>query len=132
VGDTMTRSLLAFLIFMAITASAFGHHSEAAEYDSTKPVKITGTIKKVEWENPHVWFYVDVKDEDGKITTWGFSGAPPGALMRRGVTKEVLKIGAVVNVEGSRARDGSNNASGRRVTFADGTNVFTATGEGGR
>jgi Family of unknown function (DUF6152) len=128
----MIRNLLAVLILMAIAASAFGHHSEAAEYDSTKPVKITGTIKKVEWENPHVWFYVDVKDEDGKITTWGFSGAPPGALMRRGITKEALKIGAVVNVEGSRARDGSNNASGRRVTFADGTNVFTATGEGGR
>jgi hypothetical protein len=68
---------------------------------------------------------VDVKDQAGKITTWGFSNAPPGALMRRGVTKEALKVGAVVNVEGARARDGSNNASGRRVTYADGTNVFT-------
>jgi len=107
------------------------HHSEAAEYDSNKPVKVTGTIKQVEWQNPHVWFYVDVKDEKGGITTWGFSGAPPGALLRRGITKDVLKIGAMVNVEGARARDGSNNASGRRVTFEDGTNVFTAT-EGGR
>ena len=76
-------------------------------------------------------FVLRFDDAAGKITTWGFSGAPPGSLMRRGVTKDALKVGAVVNVEGSRARDGSNNASGRRVTFADGTNVFTAT-EGGR
>ena len=108
------------------------HHSEAAEYDSTKPVKVTGTIKKVEWQNPHVWFYVDVKDDKGVVTTWGFSAAPPGALLRRGVTKDALKIGAVVNVEGARARDGSNNASGRSVTFEDGRNVLTATGEGAR
>ena len=96
------------------------HHSEAAEYDSTKPVKVTGTITKVEWQNPHVWFYVDVKDEQGKDHHLGILRAPPGALMRRGVTKDALKIGAVVNVQGSRARDGSNNASGRSVTFADG------------
>jgi hypothetical protein len=128
----MARNVLFALILVAAAAPAFGHHSEAAEYDSTKPVKVTGTIKKVEWQNPHVWFYVDVKDEDGKITTWGFSAAPPGALMRRGITKDALTLGAVVNVQGSRARDGSNNASGRSVTFADGRNVLTATGEGGR
>jgi len=101
------------------------HHSEAAEYDATKPVKITGTLSKVEWANPHVWFYIDVTEADGKITTWGFSTQPPGALMRRGVTKEALKMGAVVNVEGIRARDGSNNGSMRRLTFADGTQVLT-------
>ncbi|MGD8325251.1 MAG: DUF6152 family protein, partial [Gammaproteobacteria bacterium] len=78
------------------------------------------------------WFYVDVEDEEGNVTTWGFASAPPGMLMRRGITKDVLEIGAVVNVEGSRAWDGSNNASGRKVTFPDGRNVFTATGEGGR
>lgn len=126
----MARNFLAVLIAMAIAAPVFGHHSETVEYDRTKPVKVTGTIKKVEWQNPHIWFYVDVKDENGKITTWGFSGAPPGALMRRGITKDVLKIGAVVNVEGSRARDGSNNASGHKVTFADGRNVFTAATRG--
>ena len=128
-GKTMTRNLLTVAILLALATPVLGHHSEAAEYDSTKPVKVTGILKKVEWQNPHVWFYVDVKDENGKITTWGFSGAPPGALMRRGITKDALKIGEVVNVEGSRARDGSNNASGRRVTFADGRNVFTATNE---
>jgi len=107
------------------------HHAEAAEYDATKPVKVTGTLTKVEWQNPHVWFYVEVKEQDGKLTTWGFSTAPPGALMRRGVTKAALKLGSVINVEGVRARDGSNNASARRITFADGTNVLTPT-EGGK
>ena len=117
--------LFAALAVLMFVAPVFAHHAESAEYDATKPVKVTGTISKVEWLNPHIWFYVDVKDESGKVTTWAFSGAPPGMLQRRGITKEVLKIGAVVNVEGSRAKDGSNNASGRKVTFADGRNVFT-------
>ena len=128
----MTRNLLAVAALTMLAVPVLGHHSEVAEFDPDNPVKVTGTIVGVEWLNPHVWFYVDVKDEDGNVTTWGFAGAPPGALMRRGITKDVLQIGAVVNVEGSRARDGSNNASGRRVTFADGRNVFTATNEGGR
>jgi hypothetical protein len=116
-------------IGLLLNVNLLAHHSESAEYDGTKPVKVTGTIKKVEWMNPHIWFYVDVKEQDGKVTTWGFSGGPPGMLLRRGITKEVLKIGSVVNVEGSRAKDGSNNASGRKVTFADGRNVFTASAE---
>jgi hypothetical protein len=130
----MTRLLLPVLIvgyILAASQSLRAHHSETAEYDTSKVVKVTGTLTKVEWQNPHVWFYVDVKDESGKITTWGFSSAPPGALMRRGVTKDALKLGAVVNVEGARARDGSNNASSHRVTFADGTNVLTGS-EAGR
>ena len=127
----MRRMPLLLSAVAAVLAAlpALGHHSEAAEFDPSKPVKVTGTIVKVEWLNPHVWFYVDVKDEQGKVTTWGFSNAPPGALMRRGITKDALVLGAVVNVEGSQARDGSNNASGRSVTFADGKNVFTATNE---
>jgi hypothetical protein len=106
------------------------HHAEVAEYDSTKPVKVSGTLARYEWSNPHVWFYVEVKSDDGKLTTWGFSTQPPGALMRRGVTKNALKIGSVVNVEGVQARDGSNNAAMRRLTFADGTQVLVA--EGGK
>ncbi len=126
----MVRNRLLFLI-TAVSIAIAGewvraHHSETAEYDSTKPVKVTGTLKKVEWANPHVWFFVDVTEAGGKVTTWGFSTQPPGALMRRGITKDALKVGAVVNVEGNRARDGSNNASTRRLTYADGKEVLAA------
>ena len=125
--------LLIVGLTLAIGSARLGaHHSEAAEYDSSKPVKVTGTLKKVEWANPHVWFYVDVTETDGKVTTWAFSTQPPGALMRRGVTKDALKIGSTVNVEGIRARDGSNNGSMRRLTFADGTQVLVPASEAGR
>src|SRR5215208_419445 len=124
------RNLLAFIVvvfgLVLVPEPILAHHSEAAEYDSSKPVKVTGVLTKVEWQNPHIWFYVDVKDDAGKVTTWGFSSGPPGSLLRRGITKAMLKIGETVNVEGNRARDGSNNANSRRVTYADGTNVFTA------
>ena len=125
------RLIVIGLGFLLANPVLRAHHAEAAEYDATKPVKVSGMLTKVEWQNPHVWFYVEVKEQDGKLTTWGFSTAPPGALMRRGITKTALKIGSVVNVEGVRARDGSNNASARRITFADGTNVLTPT-EGGK
>src|ERR1043166_4468941 len=130
-GHLMRRHLPLFaaLAVLMFVAPVFAHHAESAEYDATKPVKVTGTISKVEWMNPHIWFYVDVKDENGKVTTWGFSGGPPGMLLRRGITKDILKIGSVVNVEGSRAKDGSNNAFGREVTFPDGREVFTASAE---
>lgn len=115
--------LLASGALLGVTA-ARAHHSPAAEFDPDVPVKVTGTIQRVEWQNPHVWFFVDVTEDDGSVTTWGFSTWPPGLLMRRGVTKEKLTIGAVVNVEGSRARDGSNNSSTRSLTFADGSAVL--------
>ena len=110
-------------------SSASAHHAFAAEYDSDKPVKVKGVVSKVEWMNPHIWFYVDVTDESGKVTTWGFSGGPPGMLMRRGINKDVLKIGDVIIVEGFRAKDNSNNASGGNVTFSDGRKVFAGSAE---
>ena len=105
------------------------HHSFAAEYDDQKPLKVTGVVTKVEWQNPHIWFYVDVKDEAGKVTNWAFSGGAPGQLMRRGITRDKIQPGMVVIVEGFHAKDGSNNGSGGKVTFADGRSVFTAGAE---
>ena len=116
--------VLAVLLAAAVPVAA--HHSFAAEFDDTKPVKVTGTITKVEWQNPHIWFYVDVKNADGTVTNWAFSGGAPGQLMRRGITRETLKIGAEVVVEGFRAKDASNNGFGQKVTYPDGRNVFAA------
>ena len=122
-------SLAGCVVTIAALTPAFAHHSSIAEYDPTQPVKVTGTVTRVEWKNPHIWFYVDVKDEKGVVKNWGFSGGPPGLLQRRGVSRTAMKAGDVVVVEGFRARDGSNNASGGSVTFPDGRRVFTASSE---
>jgi hypothetical protein len=126
--------VVADMVLVGVLAAApvLAHHSFGTEYDRNKPVSVTGTVRKVEWRNPHVWFYLDVKDERGRIATWGFSGAPPAFLQRQGIKSDVLKLGDVVKVEGFRARDGSNNASGGKVTFADGRSVFTASPEDAR
>jgi hypothetical protein len=119
-----------FLISFMASAPAMAHHSFAAEFDTAKPIKVTGTVTKVEWQNPHIWFFVDVKGDDGHVTNWGFSGGAPGQLMRRGIPRDSIKVGMVVSVEGFRAKDGSFNASGGKVTFQDGRSVFTAGNEG--
>src|SRR5438876_10551105 len=91
-------------VLLLSAVAVYAHHALQAEYDATKPVKVTGVVKKVEWTNPHIWFYVDVKDDSGKSTTWGCSGGPPGKLMRRGMTRSVLKPGDKVMVEGFREK----------------------------
>ena len=116
---------------LSLLAGSFpllGHHSFAAEYDDAKPVKVTGVVTKVEWQNPHHLVYLDSEeDESGKITSWACSGGAPGQLMRRGITKDVLKLGSTINVRrGSAPRTGSNNCWGGKVTFQDGRSVFTA------
>ena len=124
------RSPAFWLAFASLSAlPLLAHHSFSAEYDDSKPVKVTGVVTKVEWQNPHIWFYVDSKDEAGKITHWAFSGGAPGQLMRRGIYKEVIQPGMSIVVDGFRAKDGSNNANGAKVTFPDGRQVFTASAE---
>jgi len=123
----MRSRIIAWLGVLALTAvPVVAHHSAVAEYDLEKPVKVQGTVTKVEWSNPHIWFYVDVKNADGSVTNWGFSGGAPGVLQRRGISRTAMKPGDVVKVEGFRAKDGSSNGSGNTVTFEDGRRVFTA------
>ena len=114
----------ALLGLVSSAVPLLAHHSFAAEYDSTKKVTITGTVTKVEWMNPHARFYVDVKDEGGKVTNWNFElGAIP-VLLKQGWRKDSLKVGDQVSVEGSRAKDGSNTANAQRVMLPDGRRVF--------
>jgi len=115
-------ALVAGLAFPILVSQA--HHAYTAEFDTTKPIKLTGVLTKLEWTNPHIWLYLDVKDDSGKVTNWGFSASPPGMLQRRGITRNQLKLGEVLTISGHRAKDGSNNASGNIVTFADGRDAL--------
>jgi hypothetical protein len=118
------------LCAIAGTGQLLAHHSFAAEYDANKPVKVTGTVTKMEWMNPHARFYVDVKDADGKVTNWNFElGAIP-VLLKQGWRRDSLKAGDLVTVEGSRAKDGSTTANARTVVLADGRRVFAGSSGG--
>ncbi len=115
---------LAGLLVAAAAAPADAHHAFAAEFDANKPVSLRGTITKMEWVNPHSWLHVDVTQDDGTIVAWMVEGGPPTSLLRRGFTKRDLPIGSEVFVEGYLAKDGSNKANGRDITFADGRKLF--------
>jgi hypothetical protein len=119
------RNLVIVLAGVLLTPGlALAHHAYVAEFDVTKPVKLTGVVTRVEWTNPHIWIYIDVKDDTGKATNWGFSASPPGMLQRRGITKKSLNIGDTLTISGHRAKDGSNNASGNIVILADGRDAL--------
>jgi hypothetical protein len=109
---------------LAVAAPVWAHHAFAAEFDAQKPVKLKGTVAKVEFINPHSWIHMDVKDADGKVTRWMVEGGSPNALFRRGVTKDALPQGTEISVDGYQAKDGSNRANGRDITFADGRKLF--------
>lgn len=109
-----------------------GHHSFAATYDGSKAVRITGKLTKIEWTNPHSYFYLDVTDGDGKVANWACEGAAPGALSRRGFQKGDIKFGDTLIIDGYRARDGSNLIDARRVILPDGRVISGGTeGDGG-
>lgn len=105
-------------------AQALAHHAFAAEFDANAPIELTGTVVRMEWVNPHTWIHIDVAQPDGTAQRWMIEGGPPTSLLRRGFTKRSLLAGTEVFVEGFRAKDGSNKANGRDVTFADGSKLF--------
>ena len=117
-------------VLLLMAGSAIAHHSFAAEYDARKPITLTGTVTKVEWMNPHIFLYVDVKDSDGKVTSWRGEGGNLSGLMRRGWRKDSLKVGDIVTIEGSLAKNGQPLVNARTVTLADGKKLFAGSSGG--
>lgn len=115
---------------LASAAPVCAHHSFEAEYDQNKQMMVKGTVTKMEWMNPHARFYVDVKDDAGKVTSWNFELGSPNVLIRQGWKRDSLKAGDTVTVEGYLAKDGSKMANARRVTLADGRKVFAGSSAG--
>ena len=121
--------LAAAVVPVALAIPALAHHSFAAEFDTSKAIDFTGVLTKVEWMNPHVYFYVDVKDpKTGKVTNWGCEMGSPNGLTRQGWTRNTMKVGMVIRVEGSAAKDGANIANARNVTV-DGKKLGAASSE---
>jgi hypothetical protein len=126
---TKLMSLVAAIATIAGAAPVMAHHSFAAEFDASKPVQLTGTVTKIEWMNPHAYFYIDVKDSSGKVESWGLEMGSPNGLMRQGWTRNSLKVGDEVTVDGSMAKDGSKIANARSVTLAGGNRLFAASSQ---
>ena len=114
----------AALVVTAAAVPVIAHHSFAAEFDAKRPVKLRGTVTKMEWINPHSWIHIDVKTADGKTEKWMVEGGAPNALLRRGWNKNSLLPGTEILVEGFQAKDGATRANGRDITFPDGKKLF--------
>ena len=117
-------TVLAALFVAGSAAPLLAHHAFAAEFDAKKPVKMKGTVVKMEWINPHSWIHIDVKDDKGQVQRWMVEGGAPNALLRRGWNKNSLPEGTEIQVEGFQAKDGSFRANGRDITFPDGKKLF--------
>jgi hypothetical protein len=120
-----------FLVMATQLPVLMAHHSFAAEYDASKPISLSNaTVTKVEWMNPHIWVYMDVKDGAGNVAKWECEGGPPNTLTRGGWTKSVVQAGAVISLEGTRAKDGTNTCNLRSITMADGRKLGAGSSEG--
>lgn len=130
----MTRKailgLVAAFSLSVATPPVIGHHSFAAQYDRTKPITLKGTVTKLEWMNPHIYFYLDVKEPSDRVAKWAIEGGAPSMLYRNGWRVDSLKVGDQITVDGWLAKDGSNLANMRTTTLADGKTVFGASSGG--
>jgi hypothetical protein len=130
----MRKQILVGIAGISLTLAAaplYAHHAFSAEFDADKPLKLEGTLTKTEWVNPHAWIHIDVKKPDGTTEEWMIEGGTPNTLMRRGVSRDTLKPGTQVIVNGYQAKDGSTRANGRDITYPDGRKLFLgSTGTG--
>jgi hypothetical protein len=132
VKDMKVRLLVALMVgLIGAVVPLLAHHAFEAEFDRNKPVNVTGSVTKVEWQNPHARFYVDAKDETGKVNNWDFELGSPNGLMRRGWTRNSMKVGDIVTVVGSRAKNSPYVGNARTVTLADGKRLFAGSSEDG-
>ena len=115
---------LAGISLLMGSGSLSAHHAFSAEFDSSKPVKLEGAITKVELVNPHAWIHIEVKKPDGKVENWMIEGGTPNTLQRRGITRDTIKVGTVIKVDGYQSKDGTLKANGRDLTFPDGKTLF--------
>ena len=118
-------------VLLAAALPLLAHHSFAAEYDGNAKLTLKGTIAKIDWMNPHIWIYIDAKDEAGKVTRWQCEGGPPNSLTRNGWTKDAVKTGDEVTIEGFRAKDGTNTCNSRSMKMPDGRIVFAGSADDG-
>jgi len=126
---TKLAVFFASMTMLAVAVPIAAHHSFAVEFDASKPIKLSGPVTKIEWMNPHTYFYMDVTDESGKVANWGMEMGSPNGLMRQGWTRNSMKIGDVGTVEGSRAKDGSNIGNARSVTLSTGQKLFAGSSQ---
>jgi Family of unknown function (DUF6152) len=125
----MNFATTAAIALLAVAAPAIAHHSFSAVFDRDAPITMTGKVTKVEWMNPHTWFYIDVTNERGVVESWGFEMGSPNALVRRGWQNDSLQVGQVVTVAGFRARERPQTGAVRSVTLASGEQLFGAQDE---